>query len=269
MVRISPAGAAGRYALPTETLDELIDAMGTESYQPTCLRILARYFDADHWALFQYREAGGVCCVASASAVHVAAARSNVQQYIDRCHRVDPALLLVRRQRPESACIAEMAADDIADRQYRQCFEVVGVKERVGFFQRAGGDLQQLSIFRGSRNAALDVPDSRGFSALARVIICSALKHERLACALPGGPPHLALDAIERLLHESSFELSRREIEVCALAAAGRTLEQSARELGIASTSVVTYRKRAYEKLQISRQSELVALINSLRPARA
>jgi len=43
------------------------------------------------------------------------------------------------------------------------------------------------------------------------------------------------------------------------------TIDQTAVDLAIKRTSVVTYRQRAYEKLDISRQNELVALVNNLR----
>ena len=46
---------------------------------------------------------------------------------------------------------------------------------------------------------------------------------------------------------------------------ADQTIEGTALDLNIRKTSVVTYRQRAYEKLGISRQTELVALVNNLR----
>ena len=42
-------------------------------------------------------------------------------------------------------------------------------------------------------------------------------------------------------------------------------IDQTAIDLAIKRTSVVTYRQHAYEKFNISRQNELVALINNLR----
>jgi DNA-binding CsgD family transcriptional regulator len=267
LVRISPAKSDFRHALPTGTVDELVDAIGMNRYGTTCLRILDRYFDADHWALFHYQDGGTVGCVASASRVHAAAAQSNVQQFIDRCHRVDPSLIALRRQRPESACVAEMQASDIFDPQYRTCFDLARVKERISLFLRFGSDLYQLSIYRRTHNRPLDAPDMRNFSALASVIVRSGTKHERLSCSPPQIAAYLDVGSIERLLQHSTFGLSHRESEVCALAAAGRTIDQSACELNIARTSVVTYRQRGYGKLKVSRQSELVALINNLRPA--
>ncbi len=75
------------------------------------------------------------------------------------------------------------------------------------------------------------------------------------------------MESLIRLLQRPPLKLSRRESEVES-AAAGSTILDTAAELNIKSTSVITYRQRAYEKLKISRQGELVALIHQLRPSR-
>ena len=42
---------------------------------------------------------------------------------------------------------------DIEDPQYRRCFELTHVQERVSLFSWIGLDLYQLSVFRGPRKA--------------------------------------------------------------------------------------------------------------------
>jgi DNA-binding CsgD family transcriptional regulator len=97
------------------------------------------------------------------------------------------------------------------------------------------------------------------------LILATASKHERLSHEEPAIPRHLDLEAIERCLEYLPGGLSKREREVCSRAAAGKTIEGTALDLDIRKTSVVTYRQRAYQKLGISRQNELVALVNNLR----
>lgn len=248
---------------------ELIAAIGTGRYAVTCLDVLDEHFGVDHWALFRYRADGNVQCVASASRFRAAAAQSNVQQFINRCHRVDPSLIALRQRQPEPACVAEMQVGDIQDRQYRHCFETAGVKERISFFVRPGTELNQLSIYRGARNAALSPAGIEGFAELASLIMKSGTKHEELSCLDPRAHGPLAVDSIEHLLRLAPLGLSQRESEVCARAAAGHTIVDTAAELQIKNTSVITYRQRAYEKLNISRQSELLALVHRLRPGKS
>ncbi len=75
----------------------------------------------------------------------------------------------------------------------------------------------------------------------------------------------LDLEGIEGRLEFLPGKLSKRERQVCSRAAAGNTIERTAFELDIRRASVITYRQRAYLKLGISCQTELVALVNSLR----
>lgn len=241
-------------------IGELIGAIGTESYAATCLGVLDDQFQVDHWALFRYRAESPVRCVASASRIRGDAARENVQRFVQRCHRVDPSLIALREQRSDSACIAEMQVSDIRDRQYRQCFELTRVRERISFFVHGSQGLHQLSIYRGSRCAPLSAAALASFADLANVVIASGTRHERLLAM-----DALDLESIEEILRNASPGLSQRESEVCARAAAGETIDATAVQLSIQRTSVITYRQRAYQKLGVSRQSELVALVHRLR----
>jgi len=55
--------------------------------------------------------------------------------------------------------------------------------------------------------------------------------------------------------------LTQREQEVCARATMGMSVEATALDLGIAKTSVMTYRKRSYQRLGITSVQELCALV--------
>ncbi|GAA3540532.1 helix-turn-helix transcriptional regulator [Zobellella aerophila] len=57
--------------------------------------------------------------------------------------------------------------------------------------------------------------------------------------------------------------LSEREAQICRLIANALTSKAIARQLNIAETSVITYRRRAYQKLGINRKSELVTLLQT------
>jgi DNA-binding CsgD family transcriptional regulator len=158
-----------------------------------------------------------------------------------------------------------MQFDDIQDRHYRYRFGQTHVQERLSYFYSAGPDLYQLSVFRRVGKRPFSSSDMAQFSGLAQFVVASAVKHEMFRRAAAGIQQHMDLDAIEHLLQHVSGNLSRREIQVCARAIAGKTIDRTAVDLAIKRTSVVTYRQRAYEKLNVSRQSELIALVNNLR----
>ena len=59
---------------------------------------------------------------------------------------------------------------------------------------------------------------------------------------------------------DALMALSERERAVCLGVLAGKKAEVIAHDLGVAPTSVVTYRRRAYDKLGISSRAELFAI---------
>lgn len=64
--------------------------------------------------------------------------------------------------------------------------------------------------------------------------------------------------------HLRAAALSEREARVCELILEGHTTKTMARILNLAESSVITYRKRAYQKLRINRKSELLVWLGSV-----
>ena len=124
MIVISPARADDRISLRSDSLGDVIKAIGTNGYGRACLELFEESLDADHWALFHYRPNNSVDCVATASRVHMAAALENIDRFVVRCHRVDPSLIVLKKQRPDDdTCVIKMETGEIRDQQYRHCFE--------------------------------------------------------------------------------------------------------------------------------------------------
>src|SRR5262249_55197346 len=70
-------------------------------------------------------------------------------------------------------------------------------------------------------------------------------------------PALSSLPAISQCLHDAG-ELSQRETDVCARILYGLSYYGIALDLGIGKESVMTYRKRAYKRLGIGSQRELL-----------
>jgi DNA-binding CsgD family transcriptional regulator len=75
------------------------------------------------------------------------------------------------------------------------------------------------------------------------------------------GPLPLTAAALEERFANQFSALTVRERQVCARAAMGMSVEATAVDLGIARTSVLTYRQRAYQKLQVTSPLGLSALV--------
>jgi DNA-binding CsgD family transcriptional regulator len=66
--------------------------------------------------------------------------------------------------------------------------------------------------------------------------------------------------ALAARLHALDGRLPRRELDVLARILIGMTTEGIALDLRISENTVLTYRKRAYGRLNVSSQAELFAL---------
>jgi DNA-binding CsgD family transcriptional regulator len=123
---------------------------------------------------------------------------------------------------------------------------------RARFYGNPGldGKLAILAAGEGLRLAInlyrRDMRDWQPEAAILRVLARLALLH--FARRETGGVP----DAL--------MALSERERAVCLGVLAGQKAEVIAHALGVAPTSVVTYRRRAYDKLGISSRGELFAI---------
>jgi DNA-binding CsgD family transcriptional regulator len=242
-----------------------IKAIGTCGYDDAGLEVFARALDADHWTLFHH-SAGRVTRIAAASRRCVPSGDDSIQRFISNCHRLDPALTTASKQLREPLLVNKMDIDDIPDPRYRRCFELTGVTERLSLYSRYASDLYQLSIYRTAKaRSTASAPEIKHFTALASLIMITGLKHEMLRVSERVSSPEMGLGEIESRLQSLPEQLSERECQVCARAAIGRTIERTAAELDIKSSSVITYRQRAYQKLGIRSQNELIALLYRFR----
>jgi len=74
-------------------------------------------------------------------------------------------------------------------------------------------------------------------------------------------PAPLSVAQLEDRFGSRFTQLTTRERQVCARAAVGMTVEATALDLQIAKTSVLTYRQRAYQRLNVSSPFELCSLV--------
>jgi DNA-binding CsgD family transcriptional regulator len=268
MIVVSPVSSDEHVNLRTQNLCEVVTSIGTDNYGSACFQLLEKVLNAEHWALFRFRSGSPLKCVATGSSHHKVAAKENIDRFVIQCHNADPSVKAASKRNGAST-LTKLAIDDIDDPQYRHCFELTHVRERVSLFSWIGGDLYQLSVFRGPRKNPFSPREMNYFAALAKLLLATAQKHEILFDRTQTAPRHLTIEGIERLIKLRSPTLSARECEVCARAVAGKTIEGTSLDLDIRRTSVITYRQRAYQKLGISRTNELVALLNNLHAERA
>ena len=147
---------------------------------------------------------------------------------------------------------------DIASSGFRhRIFDHAGIVERISIIQRGPQAWRVMSVARHSSDGCFtdsEIESLIGLSCLVLPMIPVNRRRE-------GGPVNLSVHELEHRFASRFAALTLRERQVCARAAIGMSVEATALDLGIAKTSVLTYRRRAYLRLKVTSPYELCALV--------
>lgn len=179
--------------------------------------------------------------------------------YSQHFHNIDPVCdaydaapalsdIAIQRIQP-----ADIESEDFR----RRFFDQAGIVERVSIIQRGPSAWRVINV---ARHRSSGVFSDREFDALIG-LACLALPMLPLNRRRSEGRTTSAAN-VEHRLHHLYPSLTQREQEVCARATMGMSVEATALDLGIAKTSVMTYRKRGYQRLGITSVHELCALVS-------
>ena len=181
------------------------------------------------------------------------------RRYVARHWRADPANAIALDDGDAADCWGvRMKAGDIESSAYRsECYLSVGLSERFSLLQRREAGTLRLSIYR-RRKESFSEAEIDNLVESAPLLMAALWRHYEVT--KPAGGRGAAQDFHARL-EKAAPGLSKRERDVCALVAAGLTSEGIALELGVGINTVLTYRKRAYARLGISSQNELMRIL--------
>lgn len=157
------------------------------------------------------------------------------------------------------AVALRLAPADIAEEGYRRAFfEDREIVERVSVLQRTERGWRGINIARHRRAGPCSHADMSRLAALAQLIL-PIVDYRRDGQG--SGSWRDSLSDVETRFRQDFPQLTDRERQVCARAAVGMSVEATALDLGIARTSVLTYRRRAYSRLGVNSPYGLAALV--------
>jgi DNA-binding CsgD family transcriptional regulator len=252
-IDVPPFGDVGR----------MIGAIGRDGFLGAVLDLLDEAVGVDHIALLRLNDGGlvdfhGATSIGGPQVSEVAA-----RQYFFRFSHLDPIRAIGRVGLADgTGLLVRLHASDVLDPLYRQeCWFGPDIGERLTLYAVVDRRIHQVNLYRSSRRPRFDEDAGRSFVSAAGVLLPSLARHAEL---VTGPDDHhgarMSLEALKHRVEQLDGALSERELEVCARALYGQSIEGTALELGIGRTSVVTYRRRAYGKLRISCHNELFAL---------
>jgi DNA-binding CsgD family transcriptional regulator len=152
----------------------------------------------------------------------------------------------------------QQTSDDIAHEGYRAaCYSDPNVCDRLSLLLQPADDIWlSVNLYRDRAYANFQPREIALVEALAPLIGHAARHHYALHGQSQPGIPQLMLARLRSLCPT----LAKRELDVVRGVLEGRTAREIAEMLGIKPASVVTYQKRAYQRLGISSQRQLFAL---------
>lgn len=153
--------------------------------------------------------------------------------------------------------VQRVRPDDIGSGEFRRrFFDEPGIIERISIIERGARGWRGLNVARHRSDGAFSDRELDALAGLARLAL-PMLPHAGASRAEAA----LTSEQLEERFARRCPALTPRERQVCARAAIGLSIEATAIELGIAKTSVVTFRQRAYRRLGVTSPFELCALV--------
>jgi DNA-binding CsgD family transcriptional regulator len=188
-------------------------------------------------------------------------ARSVAERYVRHHWTCDPVQRMLTEHRPsrsgaDHCLVVGMDATDVEHTDYRnECYSSVDLDHRLSIAHARGGAAMRVNFYR-RRGRDFSQDEIGRISDIADLVLAAVWRHDEQV--------HVPTDEASReemflqRLAGLSPTLTLRERQVCALSALGLTSEGIALRLDIGLNTVQTYRKRAYRRLSISSQNELM-----------
>jgi DNA-binding CsgD family transcriptional regulator len=236
----------------------MMGEIGTSDFARGLLDAMQSGLPCSHCTVLALEDIGTVSTVSAASQ-HGDVAEATAHLYIDReFYRRDANMRwLAAKKTPvrEQVWILHQVADDIGDADYRRlCYVENGIRERLSLIYLLVDGRRMCVGFYRNLSLVPFAPTDLEFLGNVAPLIGAALKaHIRVTRRHLRGS----------LLHEKIFaKLSSRERQVISHVLSGRTTKEAAVLLGLSTTTVLTYRYRAFRSLGIRSHHDLLALLD-------
>lgn len=252
------AHTRGGFSPADNVLAPLVDSIGEDSFALALANFLHVLCGADHFAAFrlgndELRKVAACCVQPERTAVR------QVESYIEGgMWKHDPAVYEARR------CMMEPGAAiihiDLNDKGYSELRARMfpQVRDRMLLCARNASGVFGLSVLRTEPHSPFENDAGKKLSDKADLLIALLSKHAEVASTRPNVAQALTdLRDIESCI-DVMGDLPRRESEVCSRILYGMSSVGIAIDLSISEETVKTYRKRAYLRLEIGCERELL-----------
>jgi DNA-binding CsgD family transcriptional regulator len=247
----------------------LIDTLGTPVFDTHLFRAVRAAVRCDHLTCFSVSKAGKPRVTLAMNSGGAPIARDTAEKYISRFWHTDLASRIpISGVSGDRGILVRITPDDIKNSSFRrECYSPTywassgqRILERISLIKRHKQELIRISFHRDRSVGPFESSDIERIISFSDILFPLMSKHGAIGTAPERLNSH---EMYEGLLSQVASDLTGREIQVCARVALGMTSKVIASCLSIKPSSVSTYRKRAYSRLNISNQSDLSRLLFS------
>jgi DNA-binding CsgD family transcriptional regulator len=246
----------------------LVDSVGEPGFEGAYFAVFDDLLDLWSCTAFEFRRNAPPRCILAAAPnkESVERVKSNAQRYVQRGYKDDPNLRFAEAKGGTGIEIRSLADAEFDDDSYRsRYFGRASTRDKVFILSADDDRVIYANFYRGNFQPCFDEDDKKKLQKYAKLCISFLSRHIKFSGR--------SVDSAESFFEESpalrqiryqqvlgllsGFQISPREAEVCAMIVIGHTTQGISIDLGISKNTVVTHRRRAYEKLGICSQNEL------------
>lgn len=241
-------------------ISSVIEKLGNSQFSEAFLNFINQFVNLEHFSLVQLG-LDEARFITSANVSGISISKSLQRMYLTRFFKMDPNIRFYNEAlNNPHVMLTELMPQDIKDSSYQQFFgHDIKIVDRVSLLKHGDKGLYCINMYRF--DSAFTESELDSLRTIAELLMVCAIKHSRLAGRLSD---FLTRDEqiaeLESTLHVLNDKLTERELAVCSRILLGFSGEGIALDLNVKVSSVQTYRKRAYAKLNISSQNELFGL---------
>jgi DNA-binding CsgD family transcriptional regulator len=234
-------------------------AIGRPEFPRALMSSLRRVADVDHCMVFSFDASGAARCRLDLGAIPTGSELG--EAYSGHFHTSDPNRDVMFAPRARQAPIVlPTFAGRMYSRGYRKFFfEDSGIVDKFATAIWVDATCYYVNFYRIAASGGFNRPQVDRLRRLAPAVGAAVARH--LDATAPGQSPRTP--GLGELFATSPAlaALTAREREVCLRILSGQSSEAISADLGISIHSTLTYRRRAYQRLGISSQNELFALV--------
>jgi len=228
-------------------------AIGRPDFPDVLIDTLRRQAEVGHCMVFALSRAGAADCLLDAGNIPIGGDLGAA--YAGQFHESDPNRDALFEGEGAAPIMLPAFAPRMYGARYRKIFfQDSGIVDKCATAIWTGDTCFYVNFYRIAAQGRFSAAQRERLEAIAPAIAASVARHFQTSA------PDQSLAALFAT-RAPLAALTPREQEVCRRILAGFSSEAIAQALGISLHSTLTYRKRAYERLGISSQSELFAIV--------